>query len=140
MSLRYSHELLLRFFLSCCQFHHLLESFVYWWNSHLTAHKDTLLPVQARVSFSFWKIHHLLFPLLKMEFSPPDSCFSCLFVFWRLSKRTSRKVSGAPGEFIIFLICSSSPGSYQRLDLFMKVLRVLCLNLTDAPEKELHHW
>ena len=24
------------------------------------------------------------------------------------------------------------PGSYQRLDLFIKVLRVLCPNLTDA--------
>merc|ERR1712117_723965 len=44
------------------------------------------------------------------------------------------RADGEPGEFIIFLICSSSPGSYQRLDLFMKVLRVLCLNLTDAPE------
>ena len=27
-----------------------------------------------------------------------------------------------------------TPGSYQRLDLFMKVLRVLCPNLTDDPE------
>jgi len=27
---------------------------------------------------------------------------------------------------------SSSPGRYQRLDLFIKVLMVLCLNLTDA--------
>ena len=26
-----------------------------------------------------------------------------------------------------------TPGSYQRLDLFMKVLRVLCPNLTDDP-------
>jgi len=26
-----------------------------------------------------------------------------------------------------------APGSYQRLDLFMKVLRVLCPNLTDDP-------
>jgi hypothetical protein len=25
-----------------------------------------------------------------------------------------------------------SPGSYQRLDLFIKVVRVLCPNLTDA--------
>ena len=29
---------------------------------------------------------------------------------------------------------NQSPGGYQRLDLFMKVPRVLCLNLTDAPE------
>ena len=27
----------------------------------------------------------------------------------------------------------STPGSYQRLDLFIKVLRVFCPNLTDAP-------
>ena len=27
------------------------------------------------------------------------------------------------------------PGSYQRLDLFIKVLRVLCPNLTAAPKK-----
>ena len=28
-----------------------------------------------------------------------------------------------------------TPGSYQRLDLFIKVLRVLCPNLTDASMK-----
>ena len=27
------------------------------------------------------------------------------------------------------------PGRYQELDLFIKVLRLLCPNLTDAPEK-----
>ena len=27
------------------------------------------------------------------------------------------------------------PGSYQRLDLFIKVLRVLCPNLTDASKR-----
>ena len=29
------------------------------------------------------------------------------------------------------------PGSYQRLDLFIKVLRVLCPNLTAAPKKHI---
>ena len=29
-------------------------------------------------------------------------------------------------------------GSYQRLDLFIKVLRVFCPNLTDAPLKPIH--
>ena len=32
------------------------------------------------------------------------------------------------------ILILGSPGSYQRLDLFMKVLRVLCPNLTDDPE------
>ena len=42
-------------------------------------------------------------------------------------------------QFLLHGLCSflwvdqsSLPGSYQRLDLFIKVLRVLCPNLTDA--------
>jgi hypothetical protein len=35
-------------------------------------------------------------------------------------------------EEVVTAESHEAPGSYQRLDLFIKVLRVLCPNLTDA--------
>merc|ERR1712216_612708 len=37
---------------------------------------------------------------------------------------------------LIFDHSDRSPGRYQELDLFIKVLRLLCPNLTDAPQAE----
>ena len=47
--------------------------------------------------------------------------------------RTGTSLSCSDNGYRRFLsvLIFSSPGSYQRLDLFMKVLRVLCPNLTD---------
>ncbi len=39
-------------------------------------------------------------------------------------------------EEVVTAGVASAPGSYQRLDLFIKVLRVLCPNLTDASKRD----
>ena len=49
----------------------------------------------------------------------------------RMKKRYSRFVTAWPEETRELL-----PGSYQNLDLFIKVLWILCPNLTDASKKD----
>ena len=62
-------------------------------------------------------------------FAPAGNGF---FLPLRLSSRTSRPGRMTVGHKTLPEKMKRSPGRYQELDLFIKVLRLLCPNLTDA--------
>ena len=68
------------------------------------------------------------FPRISLLFSAANNNWPNIFAEEKQAQKQENKLGKNISQN------HQSPGSYQGLDLFIKVLRVLCLNLPDASE------